>query len=765
MAKPTTYHEIAFTTAPSSTTPAWEDVTSYVQHETGVRLDKWRSEEYTECQPSRSSLLLKNIDGRFTPGYTSGAHYPNIKKGRRIRTVSTMFPNTSFETDTTGWTGANATLARVATPVRSGSGAMRLTATAGADMSADTPSGTSGVAVVAGAAYVLCGWFRTAVTSRSCKMRADWYTAAGAFISSSDTGTVTDLTTGYTAAEVRVTAPPAAAFARLRAMVTAPAAAEVHYVDFALLGSARFSGYVDDWVVTWPGAVPTFATCSVTASSRMARLGSGGNLRSIVEEEILLDSPAAYYTLGEPADSPSAADSSGNSVESLLMVGTGAAVVFGTATGPGTDGLTAATFNAGKVLQNSAVLDPDGNAWVSCFFVRSTSVTTLLELVRAGDGTASISVSLDSDGFGGGIVRAAAQASGGPVVSALSTETTAATFHDGLVHHALALVSGGVLSVYVDGVLRGDTVDASLSPFTAALPAGMRVGGDPLGAPFSGTIAHAAFGASSITAARIAAHAAVGLNTYQGETPAARLARYAAFAKVPAAETSFETGDLPGLAHIDTTDKTALQVMREVETAEGGVLFDAGDGTLTCHDRSHRYGAVSAFTVTASKVVTPLAPVLDAQLMVNDMSATGSTGITARFIDAASIADYDYYRQTLDLATYNADEPLLHASWRVGRYSTPTVRVPSVEIHLNKTDAALTAAILAAEVGTKFTLSGLPANAPATSMDLFVEGIEEFIDAAEHLIILRTSAASVFDVWILGDATYGVLNSTTRLAY
>ncbi len=210
MPKPTTTVEVAFN-AGWTGTPTWTDVTAYTQHINGVDIDKWRAEEFSECQPSRCSFTLNNSDGRFTPGLTTGAHYPNVKKGRRIRVRSTV-------------------------------------------------------------------------------------------------GGVT---------------------------------------------TTRFTGYIDDWSVTWPGMVGTISMCAVTASSRMARLGTAGELRSIVEEEILLDLPAAYYTMGEPEGATFASDSSGNLAPNLVQAGTGAAVTFGTATGPGTDGLTAATFAGGKYLSTT----------------------------------------------------------------------------------------------------------------------------------------------------------------------------------------------------------------------------------------------------------------------------------------------------------------------------------------------------------------------------------------------------------------------------
>ena len=88
---------------------------------------------------------------------------------------------------------------------------------------------------------------------------------------------------------------------------------------------------------------------TITAVSRTARLGRGNELRSVVEEEILADGPDAYYTLGEPEGATQANDSSGNGAAPLFMTGDGPAVVFGNATGPGTDGLTQRSSQTGNI--------------------------------------------------------------------------------------------------------------------------------------------------------------------------------------------------------------------------------------------------------------------------------------------------------------------------------------------------------------------------------------------------------------------------------
>ncbi len=82
--------EIAFATDPDAVTPTWTDVTAYVWAAAGgqIAITRGRTDQTSQITPSQLSLTLDNHDGRFTAGYTSGAYYPNVVLGKRIR-VST----------------------------------------------------------------------------------------------------------------------------------------------------------------------------------------------------------------------------------------------------------------------------------------------------------------------------------------------------------------------------------------------------------------------------------------------------------------------------------------------------------------------------------------------------------------------------------------------------------------------------------------------------------------------------------------------------
>lgn len=518
----------------------------------------------------------------------------------------------------------------------------------------------------------------------------------------------------------------------------------------------RFNGYVDEWTVEWPGKVSPLATCEVTASSRMARLGSTSEMRSIVEEEILGDDPVAYYTLAEPVGSVTASDSSGTSKPQLY--GRKTTPTFGEATGPGNDSLTGVTLTGGWLQATfSTAIVP---ASIECWFSTTGNDGYVIAM---GDMAASVTP-------------------GGKMSDGVGSNSTPSV-NDGNVHHVVLTRNGSDVVAYLDGAQFSSTAGGSSSSAVD-----MYVGDafSFTGPVMTVSVTHAAVYTTALSAARVADHYASGVDAFAGEFAGERLEHYARFAGVGAADQDFETGQST-LAHIDTAGKTVLAAMRTVEETEGGVLFDALDGKLTFHDRAHRYGADSSFTLdyASGQIANELRPVLDDQMMCNDMTVTKadvpaeevaetpeeeipvSQGVSSRVTDQGSIDDYGSYRQSLELATTDGNEPNNRAAWIVSRYADPTVRVSSLEVQLASSaiGTALTQSILSAEVGTMLTLTNLPSNAPSSSMRLFVEGLSESITADSHVVGISTSPAELFDVWILDDPILSVLDSTTRLAY
>jgi hypothetical protein len=148
-----------FLTAAASRT--WTDVSTYVELDQGLTITVGRGDERSEADANHLTLTLDNSDGRFTPGKTGGAYYPNVLLNRPIRVTGTP---------------------------------------------------------VDGAAQV------------------------------------------------------------------------------------EFLGFIDEWPIEWSDGTERSAYVTVSASSRLSRLGTQAQLKSIVETAILTNSPVAYYTLGSRLD-------------------------------------------------------------------------------------------------------------------------------------------------------------------------------------------------------------------------------------------------------------------------------------------------------------------------------------------------------------------------------------------------------------------------------------------------------------------------------
>lgn len=527
----------------------------------------------------------------------------------------------------------------------------------------------------------------------------------------------------------------------------------------------RVSGYVDEWPVVWPDGTSAMSTVTVTASSRLGRFSRGSELRSIIEEVYLEDNPVAYYPFGDAVGTTRAGNVSAfpQPPMTVVAVGSGGSITFGSSTGPGTDGMTAALFsrtdaNNGSYMRalpaGDLVAINDTNLMIECFFNTSTADTNLVHLNS--DSRSSV-LSVSSTGK--------LQAYGSAFGTVFFVIVSTATVTNGLTHHAALrqTKSGATITsdLFLDGALVAtDTSGLDWWPLTRLYAGGYQ----PL---FNGTLSHVAVYNTAVSDARILEHANAGLNGFSGESSNARIVRLARYADVPAGEVSVETGLSTSITNQITNDKTALSLMSEVVDTEGGVLFDARNGNLTFHARSHRYNAAVVMTLSATnqEIEGDLEPKLDDQGLLNDMTASRDGGVSVRAVDTASIADYGLYRESVTLLTTSDNEIADAANWKVQTRSTPAIRIAGISVDLLNCSSAQKTALLALEIGDRITLTGLPSQAPASSMDFFIEGYTETIGAESYRMTFNLSPASLSGVWQLDSSTYSVLGTSTRLAY
>jgi hypothetical protein len=228
---------------------------------------------------------------------------------------------------------------------------------------------------------------------------------------------------------------------------------------------------------------------------------------------------------------------------------------------------------------------------------------------------------------------------------------------------------------------------------------------------------------------------------------------------------SLAAGDEPTVGSFDVTGKTPWDAMQLVAITEGGVLYVDRSGMLTLSPRSARLNTTSALTLSASaeQVGPGIRPVCNDAHVINSAEVKGST-TTAYASDAASIAEFGEYRASVETAHPTANAVQSWASWLVGRYATPQTRLEDLSIDL-QTDATSRAGALALEIGSRVTVTGLPAAFPASTMDVIVEGWQESIGPDSWDLSLSTSPADTTVYWVLAVAGKSELATTTTLAH
>lgn len=774
--------EMAFTTTPNDPNPAYEDITSKLSLSPGPVFTRGRADELATVQAGQATFTLDNTDGQFTAGLTSSPRYPNIKLRKKVRFsvrvpgsgAGNGFADPSFETTLWG-VGGNPVpaISDSAVQVRTGSRSMLITWAAG---NVFIPGALTGIPTVIGRQYTVSVYVYVPAGNPAVRLFASAPFASGTASAVTNAWTQIFITFTATGQSNSISIVP----------VGTPTAGQICYVDDSMWDegplqayttnpliqtaatpsgviSYRFTGYMDEWPVEWPGGgFDTWARC--TAVDRFKRLGNLNSLRSLVEQEYLSDSPFAYYTLGEPTGSTTIGDTSknGRPAGSIAQLGTLGTATLGSGVGPTTCTLPAAVFVPSSTVNGKYFNCPFGvtangltsGQTLECFFNTSTAAVQSLLDVEDAIGRRLMALSIDASGH---LV--------GSTPFLASTIASSAVVSDGKTHHAAITqtLSGGsvTVTVYLDGVVIGN---GTWIPFYGLLIpySKMNIGGSTTSV-FNGTVSHAACYDSGLSIARILDHVNSGLTGFSGERSDQRIARLARYCGIPTAEQSLEVGLSTSMASVDTAGAAGIQAMQDVTSTESGILQVDGQGRLASQSRSHRYNTTSA--VTLAGVIDPGSRfVMNDLPLVNDVTASRPNGIVFRAVNAQSVLDNGPARITPVLLTTSDNEVIDAANWKSNSNAIPAPRLPTMLVDITAFPSH-TAAVLALDISSRASISLLPSQAPASSLDQFVEGWTEVCDAAGWVLTFNTSPASTSGVWQLDSAIYSQLDVSTRLAY
>ncbi|MEV0441801.1 hypothetical protein AB0I84_35135 [Streptomyces spectabilis] len=803
--------EVAFGYTLTSASPVWTDISAYTELAgSGISIVRGAQDELSETQPGTCQLTLDNSDGRFTPHRTAGAYYPNVKKNVPLRvsvatvdTVSGAAPwplaqlGDAFDDDRVdsalwggSFGGATETGGRARIPCAAGVFAGYLTPRSWTLTGSKVTVKVAALPTAGAASTCVAGIYVASET-------AGTYLA---FEHNRVTGQLLCLSTvGYTdgAATVLTYNPALHGWLRIRESagttywetshdgyawtvrrsLATPAWVGTDDVTFSMeatrnagaddvfevemVGATvhpRFYGMVNDWPVQWQGLQ---AKTAISCTDLFKWAGLGRELLPMLNQEVLLDRPTAYYPLSEPADSTSAGDLSGTpGVSSLTIVqaGAGGTLTFDAGTGP-SDGLGCPTFapassSAGKYLSadlGQTFTDANVNfrTRIECWFSTSTDGRVLLALTSS-DNSVKLIISLES---GTGKVKFEYAQDGAALQSYVAATPNLA---DGNLHYL-------VFHEFADEV----SVDGTLYTTTTTSAADFRllyVGGFANTRLWNGQIAQLAIYVRSITTAEITPHYTTGTTEHVGESADVRAARIASYVglTVTAQGTIFDA-----MASQKALGRSALDHLREIETTESGKLLASRAGAaLLFQSRSLRYNPVAALSLAYGDLETgDVQYADDDQKMVNEVRATRHGGATQRIINQDAIDTYGPKPKDVELFKNSDLKVTDAANWLVSRYADPPPEIRQVPVEAFSLPVATYRTLLDADVSTVLTLTGLPDQAPASTATVVIEGYTETIGLGAHRIDFHTSRAQTDAVWVLDDPVYSVLGSTTRLAY
>ncbi|GLZ62883.1 hypothetical protein [Micromonospora sp. NBRC 107095] len=503
----------------------------------------------------------------------------------------------------------------------------------------------------------------------------------------------------------------------------------------------RFTGFIDELPPTFvPGSTDTYV--DLVASGVTRRLGQGSApVQSAPARYIPTTNPVAYWPL-EDGQLTS---------EGAPLVGTQSMRPF-VGTHPSGSVITVAQWGRGDLAPwLPGAVSRTGSAGLTAIWATVTMPATVTRwavdfMYRSGTDAADSTVDVNPSYLGGSLgwpqllllpsVRGVdVSMNGEPEVSGTSDR-----LFDGQAHHVRWDVtqSGSKVAwtVYVDGgVFNSGTTSGNMTlpPVqTLSLVASAQAGADMVQG-------HVAVWTTPPTLTNAVA-AAFG---HRGESAAARITRLCAEAGIAFAGAG--TGS-EGMG--PQSPAPLLQLMREAETTDGGILYERADGRLAYLLRSERYNRPVSLALTYGQLAGVFEPADDDRAVRNDVTASRPSGRSARVVDQAHIDAQGRYDVQVTVNTL-ADAPLAdHAGWRVHLGTVDELRYPRLTLNLGnaQVDGAAVAAWLSADIGTRMTVSGPPSELAVQQIDQVIEGYTETIDRVEWSAVLNCSPAAGWDV-------------------
>jgi hypothetical protein len=469
--------------------------------------------------------------------------------------------------------------------------------------------------------------------------------------------------------------------------------------------------------------------------------------------------------MDEDSTATSAGDASGLTGPQSLAIGqsgAGGTITFGAGTAPlglsGAPLFTPASASAGKYLRAALGASANGASFtqallLEAWFSTSTAGRNIVTLHSADNGYVLILYLASATGFLTVESRA-------PSVSTVTTTAGATNLADGQLHHVL--YDAEFQTLYIDGVSLGSFAGILAMQDLATLTVGASHTGSNL---WNGSISNVAvYFDTSISAVDLTAHYTCGATGFSGETADERAFRLVTYTGLAFADVgTFSTG----IAEQAALGSSCLSHLQDVERTESGKLYASrSNPTVVLQGRSVRYNPTSALNIVyADFEPDDFEMAYDTQKVANVLTLTRPGGATQRMVHALSKAARGPMGRTVDtLCTTDLVVTDL-GNWLLQRYATPSLELRGIRIEAYTMGLGIYRTLMAVDISTVLTVTTMPSQAPSSSMSATVEGWREDIYERQHRLQFHTSKPVTDNVWVLDDAVYSVLGSTTRLAY
>lgn len=538
------------------------------------------------------------------------------------------------------------------------------------------------------------------------------------------------------------------------------------------VADVQFQGEAASWTPTWDTSAK-LAIVQVVAAGSLRRLTQGKTpLRSPLFRSISTLAPYAYWTMEDGSGATQAVAAAGG----VPMVVSSGTATFGADGGPGS--AASIDFSGGLIMSGQiAPISPSPMSWRLavafkwdaattaglnaniCSITTSTGATWYLQATSGA--TWTINVLYNPPGGGTTFIRN----------FTASTWTPATMDSWKIVEFTFVQNGAGVDVGGHFGSLSGFGVSTGFfTPITLGYPTLVQPGNTYLGiAPDTMAVrmAHVAFASPTVAAPSIAApDLASAVIGYTGETASARAARVSAEQNVPLTLTGTSTtamGPQPIAAYVD--------ILRECETADGGVLYDGFSQGLGYICRTSRYNLAPAITLNAAngEVGIPFAPVDDDQRNRNDVTVSRSTGTSARVVDSTGplgTGQIGVYDTSVTVNT-STDLPLAQiAGWQVHLGTVEGLRYPNAAIDFAATPGKVPDWLAAPPISFRADVTNASQKAtqhPPDDVQLMVEGYTQTINPRSWKVTANCSRYSPWQVAVFDSARYDSATSTLAL--